>query len=82
MVAHLIVSQRARVRVPCSPQIEGANMNISRDEFFDLLKDGLTLEVKDGDFTDPNRRIIQLKYDGCVFAEVSFDVIQKPEYEG
>jgi len=46
-----------------------------------VLRD-LTLEIKNGDFTDPNSRTIFLKYNGQEIDRVSFNVVQKREYEG
>jgi hypothetical protein len=43
---------------------------------------GLTLELRRSNFTDPNRRTIVLKLDGCEIDQVSFDVVQTGEYEG
>jgi len=46
-----------------------------------VLRD-LTLEIKNGDFTDPNSRTIFLKYNGQEIDRVSFNVVQEREYEG
>lgn len=45
-----------------------------------VLKE-LELEL-DTDFTNPNRRIIILKFRGQRIDSVSFDVVQTQEYEG
>lgn len=42
----------------------------------------LELDVKDGDFTNPNKRTIVLKYKGNAIASTWFDVVQTREYEG
>lgn len=46
-----------------------------------VLRD-LTLEMEREDWTNPNQRIIALKYNGRVISQTSFDVVQKREYEG
>lgn len=40
----------------------------------------LTLEVKNGDFTNPNERVVSLKYRGNVISSTSFSVVEKDEY--
>lgn len=47
-----------------------------------MLKNHMTLELERGNFTDPNNRTIVLKFDDEKIASVSFDVVQKREYEG
>jgi hypothetical protein len=47
----------------------------------EVLK-GLKLEVERGHWTSPNDREIVLKYKGVVIDKVTFDVVQKREYEG
>jgi len=42
----------------------------------------LTLELDRDNFTDPNNRTIILKLNGREIDRVSFDVVQKREYEG
>lgn len=46
------------------------------------LEKHLKLQLTRGNFTDPNNRTIQLVLKGEVISEVSFDVVQKREYEG
>ena len=46
----------------------------------EVLK-GLTLELGWTDFTDLNSRTIFLKYEGKEINRVTFDVVQKREYE-
>jgi hypothetical protein len=46
------------------------------------LKENLTIAVKNGHWTDPNNRTIELKLAGEVISTAYFDVTQKPEYEG
>jgi hypothetical protein len=52
------------------------------DELLDYLKSNLSIEIENGDFIDPNRRWIILKLDNEQISSASFDVVQKPEYEG
>jgi len=42
----------------------------------------LTIEVKGGDFTNPNNRCIILKHGAKEISRDYFDVVQKREYEG
>lgn len=42
----------------------------------------LSVSVKNGNFTDPNRRTIVLKHKDKVISETTFDVVQTGEYEG
>jgi hypothetical protein len=42
----------------------------------------LSIEVKDGDFTNPNSRTVILKYKNTELSRTWFDVVQKSEYEG
>jgi len=42
----------------------------------------LKITVTRGDFTDPNTRIIELKYKDTVIDTASFNVVQRDEYEG
>jgi len=42
----------------------------------------LTLELDRDNFTNPNNRTIILKLNGREIDRVSFDVVQKREYEG
>lgn len=42
----------------------------------------LTIEIKDGDWTNPNSRTIILKLGDRVLSQDYFDVVQKGEYEG
>ena len=46
------------------------------------LKEHLTLDVAGGDWTMPNYRTIVLRLDGEIISSVTFDVVQKSEYEG
>jgi hypothetical protein len=41
----------------------------------------LSIEVKDGSFTDPNSRTIILKYKNTEVHRTWFDVVQKSEYK-
>jgi hypothetical protein len=43
---------------------------------------GLSLELNEGGFTDPNSRCVILKHEGAELSRVYFDVVQKREYEG
>lgn len=42
----------------------------------------LSIEVADGDFTDPNKRTITLRHNSKVISEAYLNVVQKQEYEG
>lgn len=42
----------------------------------------LRLTMPRGDFTDPNRRTIELTFKDQVIDSVTFDVVQVREYEG
>ena len=46
-----------------------------------ILRD-LTIEVKDGDFTNPNSRTVILKLGDRELSRDWFDVVQQNEYEG
>lgn len=48
----------------------------------DYLRTHLKMRIKRGHFTDPNNRTIELVLEDEVIDEVSFDVVQKREYEG
>ncbi len=56
--------------------------NTKFEELKTLLKNHVTLELERGHFTDPNNRTIVMKFDDEKIASVSFDVVQKREYEG
>ena len=60
-------------------------MNLDKhdvERIVETMLSSLTLEVKDGGFTDPNSRTILLKYKGTELSRTYFDVVQKDEYEG
>lgn len=42
----------------------------------------LSISIKDGGFTDPNSRVVELRYKDTVLQKTYFDVVQKDEYEG
>jgi len=42
----------------------------------------LSIEIKDGGFTDPNSRTVLLKLGDTVLSETWFNVVQRDEYEG
>lgn len=42
----------------------------------------LSIEIKDGDFTDTNSRTVILKYKNSELSRTWFNVVQKPEYDG
>lgn len=46
------------------------------------LSTHLSLGMKSGDFTDPNRLTVVLRWDDKEIASTSFDVVQQREYEG
>lgn len=49
---------------------------------FDELEDRLYLTLEEGDFTNPNVRTVRLIFDGRVLSAVTFNVVQKKEYDG
>lgn len=51
---------------------------MSKDDFIQ----GLSIEVRNGDFTMPNYRTVVVKFNGVEIASDSFDVVQMDEYEG
>jgi hypothetical protein len=44
--------------------------------------ENLTISVKDGGFTDPNSRTIELKLDGQVICREYINIVSRREYEG
>ena len=52
------------------------------EQLKEYLRNNLTVSVESGYFTDPNTRVVTLSLDGEEFSRASFDVVQKPEYEG
>lgn len=50
---------------------------MTKDQFIQSL----SLTVRDGGFTDPNSRAIELKFGDDVISTVYFDVVQEREYE-
>lgn len=46
-----------------------------------VLRD-ISIDVIKGDFTDPNSRKIELRYEGKVFSSAYFDIKEEDEYEG
>lgn len=60
-------------------------MNLNKhdvERIVETMLNSLTIEVVDGNFTDPNSRTVLLKYNGNEIGRASFDVVQKSEYEG
>lgn len=60
-------------------------MNLDKhdvERIVETMLSSLTIEVKNGDFTDPNNRTVVLKYKGTELSRTYFDVVQKREYEG
>ena len=53
-----------------------------KNEILEVLKRSLRIEVKDGDFTDPNSRTIQVLFGKEVISSARFDVRSRREYEG
>jgi hypothetical protein len=49
---------------------------------FEYLSNNLRLELDEGGFTDPNNRRVKLMLCDKEISSVSFDVVQKREYEG
>lgn len=60
-----------------TPLIEARIRELIREQLEEL-----SLQVKDGDFTNPNQRSIKLKLGDAVLSYDSFDVVQKTEYDG
>ena len=46
------------------------------------LKQQLSVRVKNGYFTDPNSRTVEIYLDGDLITSDSFDVSSRPDYEG
>jgi len=46
------------------------------------IRENLTINVSDGDFTSPNSRKIEVRYGTEVIATEYFDVKEQREYEG
>lgn len=55
---------------------------INQKEIIERVLSGLSLSLEKGGFTEPNERTIKLLYEGKVLSKVSFDVVQRGEYEG
>lgn len=53
-----------------------------RQEILDVLKESLRVQVEDGDFTDPNTRILKLYLDNKCISNTRFSVRSRREYEG
>jgi hypothetical protein len=53
-----------------------------KTELMAFLKEELTLEVVPMGFTDPNGRRLVMYIGKEKIAETTFDVVQKPKYEG
>lgn len=52
------------------------------ERIVESVLDKLSIEVNDGDYTNPNSRDIVLKLGDKVISRTHFDVVQKREYEG
>jgi hypothetical protein len=55
---------------------------LKTDIFYKFLEENLTIEVESGHWTDPNRREVTIRWGKRKITSDSFDVVQKPEYEG
>ena len=55
---------------------------MNTDDIKQYLKDNLRIEVKRGHWTYPNERTVNVLIEGEIIAATSFDVVQRPEYEG
>ncbi len=61
---------------------------MSSDEIMEIIRAHLVLRIEDGGFTDVNRRNVKVMWDRggrmkpVLLCEASFDVTQRPEYEG
>lgn len=65
-------------------RIHATKSIMTRDDVVRITEEvlkGLTLELGWTDYTDPNSRSILLKYEGKEINRVTFDVVQKREYE-
>lgn len=58
---------------------------MNRDDIIRITEDvirNLSIEVKDGGFTDPNTRKISLLFHGKEISYDYFDITSKDEYQG
>lgn len=58
---------------------------MTRDDVVRITEDvlrNLSIEIKDGDFTNPNNRTVMLMYRNQEISRTWFDVVQKGEYDG
>lgn len=69
---------------PASPEQapEPPTARSARQEILDVLKESLRVQVEDGDFTDPNTRILKLYLDNKCISSTRFSVRSRREYEG
>lgn len=59
-------------------QCQGTTPPVSAD---DILTD-LSISVEQGEFTDPNTRVVKLLWRGKMISSDEFSVVQTREYEG
>lgn len=52
------------------------------ERIVNVVLKGLSLELDRNDSWNPNSRTVRLMLDGEELTQVTFDVAQKPEYEG
>lgn len=52
------------------------------EDLKEMLKRNLRIKIRNGDFVNPNDRIIEIVFDDEVITSTTFDVVQKREYEG
>jgi hypothetical protein len=53
-----------------------------KDIVREMLEQQLELKLEEGGFTNPNQRTVKLMLYGKQISSISFDVVQKREYEG
>jgi len=46
------------------------------------IRDNLEIEVRSGDFTNPNSRTITVTVGDRIVSSANFDIVQQREYEG
>ncbi len=52
------------------------------ERIVESVLENLSIEISGGGFTNPNSRIVKLKYHHQTLSQTSFDVVQTREYEG
>lgn len=67
----------AKTQKPPSTDDEG----MFRHYLLNVLKESLNFSVDRGDFTNPNERIVTVKFDDIEVTSFSFNVVQEKEYD-